>query len=73
MKVEYSLTKAEYDNIQQMFEDIPIDLCDYVECPTGECVNCPLRIISEQWFGGLTNLCRTVNERLATIQPKEED
>ena len=36
MKVEYSLTKTEYDNIEQMFEDIPIRLCDYVKCPDCE-------------------------------------
>lgn len=76
MKVEYSLTKEEYNNIEQMFEDIPINLCDYVECPNGvenACERCPLRSISEQWENGLENLCDSINERLATIKPKEEN
>lgn len=73
MKAEYSLTKDEYNNIQQMLENIPIDLCGYVECPICSCDNCPLRTISEQWYMGLTALCTTVNERLATIKPNEEN
>lgn len=75
MKVEYTLTKTEYDNIEQMFEDIPIRLCDYVECPNCEgdaCENCPLRSISEQWEDGLTKLCWSINERLKAIKPREE-
>jgi hypothetical protein len=76
MKVEYTLTKTEYDSIEQMFEDIPINLCDYVKCPECEgdaCVNCPLNSISEQWYNGLTDLVGSVNERLKAIKPKEED
>ena len=75
MKVEYTLTKTEYDNIEQMFEDIPIRLCDFVECPEcegDECENCPLRSISEQWEDGLTKLCWSINERLKAIKPREE-
>lgn len=76
MKVEYSLTKTEYNDIQQMFENIPTNLCNYAKCPECEgdaCENCPLRSISEQWENGLANLCWSINERLATIKPKEED
>ena len=75
MKVQYTLTKEEYNNIQQMFEDIPIRLCDYVKCPDCEgdaCENCPLRSIDELWENGLSKLCWSINERLEAIKPREE-
>jgi hypothetical protein len=75
MKVEYTLTKTEYDNIEQMFENIPIRLCDYVECPECEgdaCENCPLRSISEDWENGLSELCWSIGARLKAIKQREE-
>lgn len=76
MKVQYTLTKEENDNIQQMFEDIPIDLCGYVKCPECEgdaCETCPLHSISAEWYNGLTELVGSINERLKAIKPKEEN
>ena len=76
MKVQYTLTKEENDNIQQMFENIPIRLCDYVKCPDCEgdaCENCPLFSISEKWENGLYELCGTINTLLKPIQPREEN
>lgn len=52
MKVKYTLEKTESQSIHQMFEDIPTDLCRYVDCPDVDgdaCENCPIKAINHKW------------------------
>ena len=75
MKVKYTLEKTESQGIRQMFEDIPINLCDYVCCPDGNgnnegdtCECCPMRPIKDNWCRGLELLCEQTNEALKKIE-----
>jgi hypothetical protein len=54
-----------------MFEDIPIDLCEYVDCPReldGNCDACPLLAISNNWSNGLRQLCQQISDELKKIE-----
>ena len=70
MKVNFTLEKTESQSIRQMLEDIPVDLCSYVACPDeleGNCENCPLLSISENWSRGLQQLCQQTCDALKKI------
>lgn len=57
MQVKWTLTEAESRYIREVFEDIPTNLCDFVECPEGcgdMCECCPMKQISERWADLLT-------------------
>lgn len=52
MQVKWTLTEAESRSIREAFEQIPVNLCDLVECPDCDgdmCECCPMRRISEKW------------------------
>lgn len=75
MKVKYTLEKTESQDIRQMFENIPDDLCKYVCCPEGNgndngdtCECCPMRVIQENWSRGLERLCEQTSEALKKIE-----
>lgn len=71
MKVKYTLEKDESQKIRQMLDDIPIDLCGFVNCPEeldGNCDNCPLLAISDKWSMGLELLCQQVSDELKKIE-----
>lgn len=71
MKVKFTLEEKESQGIRQMLEDIPIDLCAYVNCPDMEgdcCENCPLRSIQEHWHRGLEQLCQQTCDALEKIE-----
>ena len=72
MKVKFTLEEKEYNDIEQMFEDIPIDLCQYVDCPPCDgdsCVCCPLKTIRDEWEKGLGILVHNVNKKLIPLKP----
>ena len=71
MKVKYTLEKTESQSIRQMIDDIPTDLCDYVDCPEeldGNCDTCPLLAISNNWSRGLEQLCQQTSDALKKIE-----
>lgn len=52
MKVKFTLEEKESKAIRQTLEDIPIDLCGFVDCPDMEgdaCENCPMAAIQHKW------------------------
>lgn len=52
MKVKFTLEEKESKAIRQALEDIPIDLCGFVDCPDMEgdtCENCPMAAIQQKW------------------------
>lgn len=72
MKVKFTLEEKEYNTIEQMFEDIPVDLCRYVDCPPCEgdsCECCPLRAIRDEWEEGLSILVHNINNKLIPLKP----
>jgi hypothetical protein len=71
MKAKFTLEKTESQSIRQMLEDIPIDLCGYVNCPKeieGNCDACPLLAISNSWSKGLEQLCQQTSDALKKIE-----
>lgn len=71
MKVNFTLEEKERAAIGQMLEDIPIDICEYVDCPDcidGQCDFCPLLPISENWSRGLEQLCQQTCEALKKLE-----
>ena len=71
MKVKFTLEKDESQKIRQMLDDIPIDLCEYVNCPDelgGNCDACPLLAISNNWSRGLEQLCQQTSDALKKIE-----
>lgn len=71
MKVKFTLEKTESQSIRQMLDDIPIDLCRYVDCPDkldGNCDVCPLLAISIKWSQGLEQLCQQISDELKKIE-----
>ena len=75
MKVKYTLEKTESQGIRQMLEDIPTDLCGYVNCPEGNgndngdtCECCPMRLIQDTWCRGLEQLCQQTSDALKKIE-----
>ena len=58
MQVKWTLTEAESRSIREAFEQIPTDLCAFVECPTGcgdMCECCPMKQIADKWTELLDN------------------
>ena len=52
MQVKWTLTEVESRSIRKVFEDIPTNLCELVDCPDGDgdmCECCPMRQISDKW------------------------
>jgi hypothetical protein len=71
MKAKFMLEKDESQKIRQMLDDIPIDLCRYVNCPDeldGNCDACPLLDISDNWSRGLEQLCQQTSDALKKIE-----
>ena len=75
MKVKYTLEKTESQSIHQILEDIPTDLCCYVDCPEGNgnndgdlCECCPINPIRDNWIRGLEQLCQQTSEALKKIE-----
>lgn len=71
MKVKFTLEEKESKAIRQALEDIPIRLCDFVDCPDMEgdaCENCPMRPIQDNWDRGLELLCEQTSEALKKIE-----
>ena len=71
MKTKFLLEKDESQKIRQMLDDIPIDLCNFVQCPEeldGNCDKCPLLAISENWSRGLELLCQQTSDELKKIE-----
>lgn len=71
MKVKFILEKDESQKIRQVLDTVPIDLCEYVDCPKeldGNCDACPLLAISENWNRGLEQLCQQTSDALKKIE-----
>jgi hypothetical protein len=52
MKVKFTLETKESLSLYQVLEDIPTDLCCFVNCPDMEgnaCENCPMAAINQKW------------------------
>lgn len=52
MKVKFTLEEKESKSLYQVLENIPTNLCDYVDCPDMDgdaCENCPMAIIQLKW------------------------
>lgn len=52
MKVKFTLEEKESKSLRQALEDIPTDLCCFVDCPDMEgdaCENCPMMAIQHKW------------------------
>ena len=52
MKVKFTLEEEESKSLRQALEDIPTDLCGFVNCPDMEgdaCENCPMMAIQHKW------------------------
>lgn len=52
MKVKFTLEEKESKSLRQALEDIPTDLCAFVDCPDMEgnaCENCPMAVINQKW------------------------
>lgn len=52
MKVKFTLEEKESKSLRQALEDIPTDLCGFVDCPDMEgntCENCPMAAINQKW------------------------
>lgn len=53
MKVKFTLEEKESKGLYQALEDIPVSLCDFVDCPGMDgnaCENCPMAAIEEKWL-----------------------
>ena len=71
MKTKITLEKTESQSIRQILEDIPLDLCAYVDCPNeleGNCDACPLLPISNNWSKGVELLCQQTCDALKKIE-----
>lgn len=52
MKVKFTLEEEESKALRQALEDIPVDLCRFVNCPDMDgnaCENCPMAAIERKW------------------------
>lgn len=52
MKVKFTLEERESKNLREVLDDIPIDLCIFVDCPDVDgnaCENCPMATINDRW------------------------
>ena len=52
MKVKFTLEEKESQSLRQALEDIPVDLCRFVNCPNmsgNACENCPMAAVDEKW------------------------
>lgn len=52
MKVKFTLEEEESKSLRQALEDIPTDLCGFINCPDMEgdaCENCPMMAIQHKW------------------------
>lgn len=75
MKVKYTLEEKESKSLREILENIPTDLCHYVECPKGNgnndgdlCECCPMNPIQNNWIRGLEQLCEQTSEALKKIE-----
>jgi hypothetical protein len=53
MKVKFTLEEEESKAICQALENIPVDLCGFVDCPDMDgdaCENCPMAAIQHKWI-----------------------
>lgn len=52
MKVKFTLEEKESKGLRQALEDIPVSLCNFVNCPDMDgnaCENCPMTAIEKKW------------------------
>lgn len=71
MKVKFTLEEKESKALYQALKDIPINLCDFVDCPDVDgdiCAYCPMRPIEANWDRGLEQLCQQTSEALKKIE-----
>lgn len=71
MKVKFTLEKKEGESLRQVLDNIPIDLCGFVDCPDMDgnaCENCPMTAINQKWHD---IYCRIPAELLPMIKEIE--
>ena len=71
MKVKFALEKKESKSLRQALEDIPTDLCAFVDCPDMEgnaCENCPMWTINQEW----QNIHENIQEKILPMIKKIE-
>lgn len=72
MTVKITLSPKDSKSLRQAFEDMPIDLCGFVDCPNNiqdddslSCDCCPFKEINDKY-------CNTKDELFALIKKLEE-
>jgi hypothetical protein len=73
MQVKYTLTPTESKSLRQVFEDIPTDLCGFVECPDCDgdaCENCPMALINAKWNDMLNSIHNNILPMIKAIEPE---
>ncbi len=73
MQVKYTLASSESQALRQAFEDIPTDLCHFVECPDCEgdaCENCPMAVINHKWQNMHERIYNEILPMIKAIEPE---
>ena len=71
MKVKFTLEEKESKALFQAFENIPVDLCSFVDCPNMDgnaCENCPMAAIDQKWI----NIHEHIREEILPMIKKIE-